>query len=74
MKRKFIKKVEQRENEHRPHYVCIGECGGDSKDGGTCQAESCSRYGEDLIECNCKDWKHEPHTKIEKRRPRPRRD
>jgi hypothetical protein len=41
------------------HYVCTGGCGGVSDTPGTCQAESCSLYGEPLKECNCTDGQHE---------------
>lgn len=50
------------------HYVCTGECGGVSEQPGTCQAESCSRYHQPLIECNCIDGQHE-EVKKDKEKP-----
>ncbi|MDP3941643.1 MAG: hypothetical protein Q8Q49_05035 [bacterium] len=40
------------------HYICTGECEGVSDKPGTCQAESCSKFHQPLIECNCTDGKH----------------
>jgi hypothetical protein len=40
------------------HYACDGECGGVSDEPGQCQAESCSRHGEDLSACDCEDGLH----------------
>ena len=40
------------------HYVCTGECGGESDKPGVCQAEDCSKKGQPLVECDCEDGEH----------------
>ena len=40
------------------HYVCLGDCGGESEHPGVCEAEGCSHQGEKLTECNCEDGLH----------------
>ncbi len=44
--------------EEEKHFVCLGECGGVSHDPGTCQAETCSMHGRNLVECSCKMPEH----------------
>ena len=41
------------------HFVCTGECGGVSAKAQSCGDEECSMHGEPLVECDCKDGKHE---------------
>jgi hypothetical protein len=41
------------------HYVCTGECGGVTEHPQNCATESCSRFNEPLVACNCTDGKHE---------------
>ena len=41
------------------HYVCTGECHGESKNPGVCQAEDCSKKGHPLQICDCEDWHHD---------------
>lgn len=42
------------------HYICTGECKGETDDEtvGTCQAESCNKFGEPLKPCNCENGRH----------------
>ena len=40
------------------HYICTGGCKGESETPGTCQAETCAKYGEPLTECSCTDGAH----------------
>ncbi|MDP2593298.1 MAG: hypothetical protein Q8P52_01455 [bacterium] len=40
------------------HFICTGECGGESPVPGLCQAETCSKHGESLVECSCDDGLH----------------
>lgn len=40
------------------HYICIGGCGGVSDVEGTCQAENCANFKQDLKACECKDGSH----------------
>ena len=41
------------------HYVCTGDCEGESGAAGICQDEGCTKEGEPLLECNCEDGAHE---------------
>lgn len=41
------------------HYVCVGDCGGESKQPGVCKAENCTHTGEALVSCECEDGSHE---------------
>lgn len=41
------------------HYVCQGECGGESKKPGVCKALDCSNTGEALVPCGCSDGAHD---------------
>lgn len=41
------------------HYVCTGDCEGESSNPGLCQGEGCTKEGEPLVECNCEDGLHE---------------
>lgn len=41
------------------HYVCAGECKGESDQPMVCQNESCSLHGHPMVACNCTDGKHE---------------
>lgn len=41
------------------HYVCQGDCGGESKKPGVCSADGCSHFQTDLVLCNCDDGSHE---------------
>lgn len=40
------------------HYVCTGDCGGESPRPGMCESVSCSREGKPLSECDCDDGFH----------------
>ncbi len=40
------------------HYVCPGDCGGESGKVGLCESEGCTREGDALIECDCDDGLH----------------
>ena len=42
------------------HFICTGTCKGKTDDAtvGTCQAETCDKYGEPLTECDCEDGEH----------------
>lgn len=40
------------------HYVCKGECDGESESPTRCDAKECSLYEKDLKECDCTDGKH----------------
>lgn len=40
------------------HYVCKGECGGESDYSKKCGTKECSLYQRDLVECDCTDGKH----------------
>lgn len=40
------------------HYICTGDCAGESGRAGVCQTEGCSREGEPLTECECEDGLH----------------
>lgn len=39
------------------HYICTGECGGVSEKPGVCNAQSCTKHNQPLVECNCKNHK-----------------
>ncbi len=41
------------------HYVCKGECRGESAEKKACGMKSCSRFGKELSECDCVDGQHE---------------
>ncbi len=41
------------------HYVCQGDCGGESKRPGVCSADGCSHFQTDLVLCDCNDGSHE---------------
>lgn len=41
------------------HYVCTGDCKGVSNELGICETESCPRYHEPFVPCNCLDGTHE---------------
>ncbi|MEK7181219.1 MAG: hypothetical protein AAB738_02715 [Patescibacteria group bacterium] len=40
------------------HYVCTGDCHGESPRPGTCQAKDCGKFGEPLEPCECEDGLH----------------
>lgn len=40
------------------HYVCKGDCGGESLKPGVCETEGCSKEGASLVECDCEDGLH----------------
>ena len=40
------------------HYVCTGDCGGESQRVGVCESEGCSKEAQTLTECNCEDGFH----------------
>ncbi|MDP3661287.1 MAG: hypothetical protein Q8R17_00295 [bacterium] len=40
------------------HYICTGECHGESSNPGVCQVEDCKKEGEPLTPCNCPDSTH----------------
>ncbi len=40
------------------HYICIGECKGESATPTTCQNEHCHKEGEPLTPCDCTDGVH----------------
>lgn len=40
------------------HYICSGECQGVSDKPGVCQADTCPKHNQPLIECDCSDNKH----------------
>ena len=41
------------------HYVCTGNCGGESDKPKFCTAENCSKEGQPFVECDCEDGLHE---------------
>jgi hypothetical protein len=41
------------------HYVCTGSCKGESAGPGFCEAEFCSKEGQELVQCDCSDELHE---------------
>jgi hypothetical protein len=40
------------------HYVCSGDCGGESETPKLCDAADCTKEGEPLTACNCSDGLH----------------
>jgi len=40
------------------HYICTGECKGESENTGVCSDPSCSHHGKLLEVCNCPDGIH----------------
>ena len=40
------------------HYVCKGECEGESPVAGVCKDELCSKSGQQLEACDCEDGSH----------------
>ena len=40
------------------HYICTGECAGISEQPGVCRSQTCSKRGQPLEECECRDGKH----------------
>ena len=40
------------------HYVCTGDCGGESEKPKVCETEGCSKEGQQLSECDCADGIH----------------
>jgi hypothetical protein len=55
----IIKSLAYKYRDGMKHYVCQGECAGESKKPGVCKADDCTRNGEALIECNCTDGAHD---------------
>lgn len=41
------------------HYVCTGDCAGETDKPGLCESEGCSKEGQALSECSCDDGFHE---------------
>ena len=41
------------------HYICAGDCGGESDRPGVCEHETCSKEGQSFISCDCDDGFHE---------------
>ncbi len=48
-----------------PHYICTGECHGESQKPGICQTKDCSKFGEPLEECHCDDGWHKDYGESE---------
>lgn len=46
------------------HFICKGECGGESSEMKKCDDKNCSLYDSYLTECDCTDGKH--HDKKDK--------
>jgi hypothetical protein len=40
------------------HYICTGDCGGESGRAGVCKTEGCTKEGDALLECECDDGLH----------------
>ncbi|HEY4499199.1 MAG TPA: hypothetical protein VJH94_04005 [Candidatus Paceibacterota bacterium] len=40
------------------HYVCTGDCAGESEKPKVCETEGCSKEGQPLSECDCDDGIH----------------
>jgi hypothetical protein len=40
------------------HYICTGDCGGESDKPGVCLADGCSKEDQPLVDCNCADGLH----------------
>ena len=40
------------------HYVCTGDCGGESEKPKVCETEGCTKEGQPLAECDCGDGLH----------------
>ncbi|OHA18317.1 MAG: hypothetical protein A2664_02540 [Candidatus Taylorbacteria bacterium RIFCSPHIGHO2_01_FULL_46_22b] len=40
------------------HYVCTGDCGGESERSKVCESEGCKNEGQPLSECSCTDGFH----------------
>lgn len=47
------------------HFVCDGGCHGNSDTPGSCNTESCPKYGQPLQECQCSDGQHQATTETE---------
>ncbi len=41
------------------HYICTGDCEGESSVPGVCQGEGCTKEGEPLVACTCEEGRHE---------------
>lgn len=41
------------------HFACTGSCGGENSQAGVCEAEFCSKEGQELLSCDCGDGLHE---------------
>ena len=41
------------------HFVCTGDCDGESSTPGVCQSEECAKEGQTLVPCDCEDGLHE---------------
>ena len=41
------------------HYICPGECHGESDKPKVCESDFCSKEGQSLIPCSCEDGLHE---------------
>jgi hypothetical protein len=40
------------------HYICTGDCEGESGTAGVCKAEDCTKSGQPLVACDCEDGEH----------------
>lgn len=40
------------------HYICSGDCGGESNEPRVCEAEFCPKEGQPMIACDCEDGLH----------------
>ena len=40
------------------HFVCTGDCAGESDQAKVCDSEGCSKEGQPLVECDCDDGLH----------------
>ena len=40
------------------HYICTGDCDGQSSAPGVCQGEGCKKEGGPLVPCDCNDGLH----------------
>jgi hypothetical protein len=40
------------------HYICLGDCGGETAKAGVCKAPGCTDEGRPLKKCECEDGAH----------------
>lgn len=51
------------------HFICTGTCSGLADTPGVCLADGCTKKGQPLLECSCKDGVHQKYGEVSETKP-----